>query len=603
MAGYYAACASRADQSASRADRRRSHARQAALPRPAGGRRTSEGFHACLSASARARRLACRPSGGVSTPRGRPAFRRNAARTFPWPQLPGDVSKMTSASARSGPVERLLQEMIDLMPVGVWVADRTGRLVRMNRAARRIWRTEAHPDELASLRAWRVDSGGELAPGDWGLQRAIRERKTSEQLLRARCPDGSERTILNTAAPLNDAQGRLTGAVAVDEDVTELIAARALSEKRGQLLQTVLDLLPVGVLRFDPTGQIVEANPAARRLWGLEDQGPLPDLADFRARDVATGERIVPGGWASTLALHRGETIRDELLEICGFNGSSRTIFNSAAPLYLHEPRPVGAVAVNQDVSSLYRTQQQLRTAVRDREQLLAFVAHDLRNPLAGLMLLAGSIERAAQGGMDPADIRALTGKLQERVQGLAGLVDDLLAISAGGLADVSMLNLQQARPEQLVSDATEQVQDLFDARGIDLVVQVAHGLPAVMVDRQRLQRVWSNLLDNALKHTEPGGRVTLGATGHAAVAFCVSNSGPALSAGQMGAMFRPFWQARRDKQGAGLGLSIARAIVEAHGGSIWAEAAEGERVCVKFELPRIELTRSPPSRRSRHAA
>lgn len=491
-------------------------------------------------------------------------------------------------------MERLLQELIDLMPVGVWVADRQGRFVRMNSAARNVWRAKAHDNlqDMPLFRAWSVDSGEELTPGDWGIQQAVRHGETSEQLMRIRCLDGSERTIVNTVAPLYDDKGQPTGAVAINEDVTDLLAIRTLSDKRGALLQTMLDLLPVGVFRFDENGRIVEANPAARRLWGLDNHSPLPDLEDFQAWDVATGERVTPEGWASNQALRRGETFREELLEIRNFNGSTRTIFNSAAPLHLHHARPIGAVAVNQDVSSLYRTQQQLRTAVRDREQLLAFVAHDLRNPLAGLMLLASSLENMAGDDTNPAEIAALAGRMQERVRGLAALVDDLLSISAGALADASMLHLQKTSPGQLIRDVVEQHTALFDARGIHLVGQVNPGLPAVMADRIRLQRVWNNLLDNALKHTEPGGQVTLGAVSQGAVTFHVSNSGPKLSKEQMRDMFQPFWQAGRDHRGAGLGLSIARAIIEAHGGTIWAESAQGQRVCMKFELPRIELTR-----------
>ncbi|MFC5434970.1 ATP-binding protein [Rhodanobacter umsongensis] len=491
-------------------------------------------------------------------------------------------------------MERLLQGLIDLMPVGVWVANNKGRFVRMNRAARRIWRAEAHENlqDMASFRAWSVDSGEELTSGDWGLQQALRHGKTSERLMRIRCLDGSERTIVNTAAPLSDGRGRISGAVAINEDVTDLLAIRSLSDRRGELLQTVLDLLPVGVFRFDENGRIAEANPAARRLWGLDDYSPLPDIGNFQTWDVATGERVMPGGWASSQALRRGEAIREELLDIRGFNGSTRTIFNSAASLHLHQVQPIGAVAVNQDVSSLYRTQQQLRAAVRDREELLAFVAHDLRNPLAGLMLLASSMEHMASDSANPAEIAALAGSMQKRVRELAGLVDDLLAISAGTLADASMLDLQKTNPGQVIHDAVEQHTDLFEARGIHLVGQVNPGLPAVMADRKRLQRVWNNLLDNALKHTEPGGQVTVGAVSHGAVTFHISNSGLALSKDQMREMFRPFWQAGRDRRGVGLGLSIARAIIEAHGGTIWAESAQGQRVCMKFELPRIELTR-----------
>jgi len=100
---------------------------------------------------------------------------------------------------------------------------------------------------------------------------------------------------------------------------------------------------------------------------------------------------------------------------------------------------------------------------------------------------------------------------------------------------------------------------------------------------------VLTNLLDNALKFTDPSGRILLSADAVAGgVRFAVANSGEPLPIENLKAMFQPFWQAaRQDSRGAGLGLAICRSIVEAHGGTIWAEPAQGERVRVCFVLPR----------------
>jgi signal transduction histidine kinase len=111
---------------------------------------------------------------------------------------------------------------------------------------------------------------------------------------------------------------------------------------------------------------------------------------------------------------------------------------------------------------------------------------------------------------------------------------------------------------------------------------------PPVTADADRILRVFANLLDNALKYTSGGGTITLSAERTSGgVRFTVANSGPALPEKSLKAMFQPFWQAGRDRRGAGLGLAICRSIVEAHGGSIWAEPAQGQRVRVCFVLPR----------------
>jgi signal transduction histidine kinase len=109
--------------------------------------------------------------------------------------------------------------------------------------------------------------------------------------------------------------------------------------------------------------------------------------------------------------------------------------------------------------------------------------------------------------------------------------------------------------------------------------------------------RVFTNLIDNALKFTTRPGRVVLRAQAESdAVRFSIANSGPALPAAERELMFQPFWQAgREDRRGAGLGLTICRSIIEAHGGSIWAEPEPGKRarICFVLPLPRVAQTRS----------
>src|SRR5690606_31177000 len=118
--------------------------------------------------------------------------------------------------------------------------------------------------------------------------------------------------------------------------------------------------------------------------------------------------------------------------------------------------------------------------------------------------------------------------------------------------------------------------------------VEVPAELPLVNVDADRVLRVFSNLFDNALKYTPTPGRVEVRAKVTAGgVLFWMVNSGSPLPTSELAAMFQPFWQAMHDRRGTGLGLSISRSIVEAHGGSIWAEPVEGGRVRVCFVLPR----------------
>ncbi len=223
-----------------------------------------------------------------------------------------------------------------------------------------------------------------------------------------------------------------------------------------------------------------------------------------------------------------------------------------------------------------------------DREKTLAIVSHDLRSPLSGMMMGAATIERMAERLPGGGQIRALAASHADMTRRMSGMVDDLLAIAVGTSGGRSLLKIAPVSAASLLERAAEAARPSFAAREIALEIEAVGELPEIRVDSDRVLRVFANLLDNALKFTDRPGRVVLQAwTESAAVRFCVANTGPALSAAERESMFGQFWQAGdQDARGAGLGMSICRSIIEAHGGSIWAEAESGKRVRICFTLP-----------------
>jgi signal transduction histidine kinase len=184
--------------------------------------------------------------------------------------------------------------------------------------------------------------------------------------------------------------------------------------------------------------------------------------------------------------------------------------------------------------------------------------------------------------------VRALAASLVSVTARTSGLVDDLLAVSVG-LSGARMLKLLPMPAAELLAEAAEAARPLLSEASLRLEVETIGWLPIIHVDAARILRVFANLLDNAVKFTPEQGRVRLAAERIVGgTRFLVENSGTALTPRELAGMFRQFWQAGPgDRRGAGLGLSICRSIVEAHGGTIWAEAAKGERVRVCFVVPR----------------
>ena len=502
-----------------------------------------------------------------------------------------DVSERMRMEQAIRANERMLREIFEILPVGVWLADRNGRLVRTNPAGERIWkgaRYVAMP-EFDQYKGWWVDSGKPIGAEEWAMARALRKGESSVgELIRIQCFDGSFKTIINSAGPLHDEHGAIAGAIVVNEDITALHDAQEKLRASEHLLRTVIDLLPVGLWIADREGRITLANPAGQRIWGGTRYVGPEAYAQYEAWWVETGKPIAPDEWGLARAVRRGDTSRGELIRIRCFDGSFKTVINWAAPIRSDAGEIVGAVAVNEDVSSLQQAQEQLRGAVRDREEILAIVAHDLRNPLSGLLMgaiAAQSKARALPGGEA---LATLAGWLADASRRMSGLVDDLLAVAVATTGGGSLLKPATVAAAGLLASAAGAARLLLAKESLELALEVAGELPPVHVDADRILRVFANLLDNATKFTVPPGRITLAAEATAAgVRFSVANSGPALASEQLSAMFRPFWQAGHDRRGAGLGLSICRSIVEAHGGSIWAEPAQGQRVRVCFVLPR----------------
>ncbi len=177
----------------------------------------------------------------------------------------------------------------------------------------------------------------------------------------------------------------------------------------------------------------------------------------------------------------------------------------------------------------------------------------------------------------------------------MSGMVDDLLAIAVATSGGRSLLKIAPVSAASLLKRAADAARPLFADADINLEIEAVGELPEIRVDSDRMLRVFANLLDNALKFTDRQGRVVLRAqTASAEVRFCVANTGPALSVAELHSMFRQFWQAGdQDKRGAGLGMSICRSIIEAHGGNIWAEPEPGKRVRICFAVP-LASVRSP---------
>jgi len=251
----------------------------------------------------------------------------------------------------------------------------------------------------------------------------------------------------------------------------------------------------------------------------------------------------------------------------------------------------VGQLAV-----AFNRMSGELSNLERLRRDLVANVSHELKTPISALRAHLENL----QDGVEEADPETLQVMLAQSER-LARLVEQLLELSRLESGDVP-LRRERVPLRPLVSQVLSEIEVTRPGREVALEEHVPDDLPPVFADPERVHQVLFNLLDNALRFTPAGGRVTVSASPHdGSVDVAVTDTGPGISPEHLPRLFERFYRIdtsrSRNEGGTGIGLAIARSVVEAHGGRIWAESEPGRGAVFTFELP---VAPEPETRRSR---
>ncbi len=219
------------------------------------------------------------------------------------------------------------------------------------------------------------------------------------------------------------------------------------------------------------------------------------------------------------------------------------------------------------------------------RQNMTADIAHELRTPLS---VIRGNLEAILDGVFQPT--KENVASIHKQAILLSRLVDDLQELA---LADAGQLRIEREPTDlaSLIERTISATNPRAEQGGVSVVTDLAHNLPILSADPQRLSQVMGNLLDNALRHSPQGGTITVRANEVSdGVQVDVVDQGPGLSAEELSLVFERFYRGDKARTratgGAGLGLAIVKQLVEAHGGRVWAESFEGESTTFSFTLP-----------------
>ncbi|MFO1455254.1 MAG: PAS domain-containing protein [Steroidobacteraceae bacterium] len=447
-----------------------------------------------------------------------------------------------------------------------------------------LWNELVHPDDRARVAAT--------------LDAARAAGETFEVELRIRrADDGRERWLALYGRFLRDADGAVTRqSIGVVFDVTARKQAEIELERRRVELQTMLDLIPVGVaVAHDPHAEHITLSPRLAAMLRVEQEGGA------FAEPQAQGTRVQPGDLASVaasappLSARRtlpyrclrdgrvlgadelpmrqaavtGREVRNAEFDVVFDDGEVLNLMSSAAPLFDAQGQVRGVIGAHVDVTGFKRVQAALEQADRRKDEFLATLAHELRNPLAPIRYAA----RLLRPDSPPAAITQVRDTLERQSTQMARLLDDLLDVSRI-TRNVIELKREALDLRQAVEDSVEVARPLIDAVHHRLVVSLPGKPVWVEADRTRLSQIVANLLQNAAKYTDPGGRIEVGVEQQAEAAVLrVRDSGIGIAPEMRERVFEIFSQVHRPgdatRSGLGIGLAIVKRLVELHGGRI----------------------------------
>jgi len=291
-------------------------------------------------------------------------------------------------------------------------------------------------------------------------------------------------------------------------------------------------------------------------------------------------------------ALEREEPVREEILNYRK-DGRPFWVELSIVPIRDRDGRLAHWASIQRETTERRQMEDrnarlyaEAREATRARDMVFRIVAHDLRNPLTRIGMAATLL---GQGWLDDAESRNRQIEIIHRaVHQMDGLIQDLLDVARMQAGQAIPVEPDVVDPAGILAESVESHRALAEERRLRLVTEVLPELPAVRADRDRLLQVLQNVIGNAIKFTPPGGRITIGARCEASeVVFTVSDTGPGVPPEDLPHLFDAFWQAERAAAGgAGLGLAIAKGIIEAHNGSIWAENGRDQGATFHFSVP-----------------
>lgn len=501
------------------------------------------------------------------------------------------IQEIKLAEERLAESERRLNAVLDNTTAAIFLMDDRQHCVYMNAAAEKLTGyafTDTQGRPLHDIVHHTHPDGTPYPLHECPIDQAFpsRSQMQGEEVFVHR--DGSFYPVAFTASPVRDRDGPAVGTVIEVRDIrAEKAAAEELRASREQL-QLTLDSAELGTWDVDLRTSRMSRSLRHDQFFGYAEAQAEWTLATTE-RHLLPEDRPVFRA-AVELALQTGRF--DVEARVHPLDGPARWLALKGRAYYDDYGRPVRMSGVIADVTARRAAVDMLKEADRNKDRFLAILSHELRNPLAPIRTAAHVL---AQPQVAEEQCRSARQIIQRQVAHMAGLLDDLLDLARVTQGKLELKRVRVSLAE-IVDAAVEAARPLIEARRHELVLEMPPAEVHLDADPLRLAQVLSNLLNNAAKYTDPGGRIRLGAqVSGGAVRLAVEDNGIGLPLESRDRLFTMFGQAYgsegRSEGGLGIGLALVKGLVDLHGGRIEAHS-EGPHLGSTFV---ITLALPPP--------
>lgn len=499
--------------------------------------------------------------------------------------------------------ERLLAQLdatLESIPSALLIYGPEGEIVHANPAARNLLGyTEEDMEKPLAERLQHIrilnPEGQPLPPQETPQARAARGETIRGEIGVFQRADGRVFWLHTSAAPIQTLNGERLGAVIIHTDITvqhELEEERARLLKREQALRgeaerqmaqmsALMRSMADAVTVVDAAGRIILRNQASRELTALPEGGMLYTDLYGHIRLLTLDGNVVPLEDYPAARLLRGESLTSEQYVLERKDGSRRYIVTSGSRVLDENGRVALVMVVSRDITELRRLEQM-------REEYLLSISHDLRQPLTIIQGHAQMMLHFLSQHEASLRLRSSVGAVLNSAKRMGVMIDDLVDASqleTGRMAIMPVpVDLRAILTETLARMAT-----YLDTSRV--VLQAADGLPCVLADRPKIGQVLRVLLTNALQFSPRTKPVTVSfqVDGRWMITSVI-DQGVGIAADQLPHLFQRYyrttWAVEKRREGLGLGLYIAKGLVEVHGGRIWVESEEGKGSTFSFSLP-----------------